>query len=545
MKASLEAFSQFSATNHWVAIWPVLSLACLALLVLVLDLFTPAGRKRPVAAVAIIGQLIVLGLLIARAAGSEYLVPVIDNAQAGLFSGMIRFSFLSEWMEIFFVLTSLLVSYIGFVYLKKQNLPRSEFFALVILLTAALMLLVAASNFVLLFVALETVTIGFYVLVAYCRYSPLSLEAGLKYLIMGAVSSSILLFGIVLLYGAAGNPAYAAFTGNGMDFGALSQFIDLNSDLLLVKIGAVMVLCGLLFKIGAVPFQIWIPDVYQGAPTPVTAFLAVGSKAAGIVVLINLVVGPFAALGDLLVSLLTAVAAITILFGNFAALGQQDVKRMMGLSGVSHAGFLLLGVIALYGGVEFAGWAIVFYLFAYLIASFLGFGIMAHVATEEDAQQKLGNYRGLGQRDPFLAGLLSVALGSLAGIPPLVGFIAKVFLFIAAFQAGLYGLLGVGIVGVVLSIYYYFGWMRTMWFVSDDPLGAEPAADLSAAQPALAAAAAGQTPTEDGQASAEASQPAQAAPSLGHTLALPHRVLLVALAVVTVVLGFLQWPMMG
>lgn len=535
MKASLEAFSQFSATNHWVAIWPPLALACLALLVLLLDLFLPATRKRVLPQVALIGQGILVLLLICRAAGCESLMPVIENAQDGLFSGMIRFSGLSGYMEIFFALTSLLVTYVGLVYLKRQNLPRSEFFTLVLIITAALMLLVNASNFVLLFVALETVTIGFYVLVSYCRYNPLSLEAGLKYLVMGAVSSSILLFGIVLLYGAAGNGLYEASTGNGMDFGQLGAFISANPELPLVRIGAVMVLCGLLFKIGAVPFQIWIPDVYQGAPTPVTAFLAVGSKAAGIAVLLNLVAWPFADLEALLVPLLSVVAVLTILFGNLAALSEGNVKRMMGLSGVSHAGYLLLGVIALIKGVDFAAWAIVFYLFGYLFASFLGFSIMAHLASDRDTDQFVENYRGLGKREPLLAGLMSIALGSLAGIPPLVGFIAKVFIFIAAFRAGLYGLLGVAIVGVVLSIYYYFGWMRAMWFTSDSAVAGDEIGEPAALSGAADSAAA----TEAGEATATA-----AAAVAFSRVGLCHRILLVVLAAVTVFLGLIQAPML-
>lgn len=536
MKASLETFSLFAETNHWVALWPELAMALLALLVLALDVLLPTSRRRVIPSLTLAGQAVLLVLLIGRASGYLSLTPVIENAEAGLFSGMIRFSGLSGYMEIFFVLTSLLVSYLGVVYLKKQNLPRSEFFALVLLITAALMLLVNASNFVLLFVALETVTIGFYVLVAYCRYNALSLEAGLKYLIMGAVSSSVLLFGIVLLYGAAGNAAYEFSTGNGMDFVQLTAFVAANPTLPLVQVGAVMVLAGLLFKIGAVPFQIWIPDVYQGAPTPVTAFLAVGSKAAGLAVLLNLISGPFAPLSGLLIPLLSAVAVITILFGNLAALGEANVKRMMGLSGVSHAGYLLLGVIALYAGVAIAAWAIVFYLFGYLLASFLGFIIMGHVAGVQDTDQNLAHYRGLGRRDPFMAGLLSVALGSLAGIPPLVGFIAKVFIFIAAFQAGLYGLLAVAILGVVLSIYYYFGWMRTMWFMDS------PAVEASAESAAISTG--DDAVKKDAQSAGEATPDPLAAPGSAFGLGLPQRVVLVVLAVLTVVLGLFQGPLM-
>ena len=254
-----------------------------------------------------------------------------------------------------------------------------------------------------------------------------------------------------------------------MHYGELAELPrQANPHNFLASLGIVLVLAGVAFKIGAFPFQIWIPDVYQGAPTPVTAFLAVASKAAGFAVLLILASKVFASYGWLVTPVLTAMAAATILFGNIAALTQHNVKRLIGLSGVSHAGFLLLGVVAAPVSPLAMG-AVYFYLFAYLIASFAVFGVMTHVAGANDADQELDHYAGLAKERPFLATVLAVGLGSLAGIPPLAGFMGKLFIFIAAYKAGLYGLLAVAIIGVVVSIYYYFGWIRAAFFESLSP----------------------------------------------------------------------------
>ncbi|WOO39488.1 NADH-quinone oxidoreductase subunit N [Rubellicoccus peritrichatus] len=453
---TFEAFRAFSASNEWGLLWPEISMALLAFVILGLDIFVAPLRRSVIPALVFAGQsaLLVIHLLSMGCVATDSM----------FFSGMIELTTLGETMRAFFMLSSLLVCYLGWIYFQKQNLPRSEFFAIVILVSSAMMLLAQSSNFVMLFVALETVTIGFYILVAYCRYSSFSLEGGLKYLILGALSSAILLFGIVLLYGVSGDSMLTASTGDGMNFAALGEFIAANKYNPIVLVGTILVICGIAFKIGAVPFQIWIPDVYQGAPTPVTAFLAVSSKAAGFVVLINLLRVPFASLTELTYPLLSAICAVTILFGNVTAIGQRNVKRVIGLSGIAHAGYLLLGVIAFLQGIEWAIWAIVFYLFTYLFASFTVFGVMAHIAGQEDENQELDHYQELSKKQPFLAGVLAIGLGSLAGIPPLGGFIGKLLIFITAFQAQLYTLLGVAIIGVVISIYYYFGWIREAFF---------------------------------------------------------------------------------
>lgn len=452
---NLEAVKLAAESNPWAAIAPELMLGCLALVLLVLEIILPKKHHDHISSVSIAGQ---IGILIGLALNFH-----TGLAGAETFNGLIRHTEIGQAMRVFFLLASIFVSLIGRITLARQAMPRVEFYHIVLVASAAMMLLSQANHFVMLFVALETLTVGLYILVSYFRSNPLTLEAGLKYLIMGALSSSLLLFGIVLLYGVAGNPALPGHSGNSMHFGALATFLAQNPNNFLAGVGIVLVLSGIAFKVGAFPFQIWIPDVYQGAPTPVTAFLAVSSKAAGFAILMVLANTVFASYGWLVRPVLTAMAAATIIFGNLAALTQHNVKRLIGLSGVSHAGFLLLGVVAA-PLVPGAIGAVLFYLFAYLIASFAVFGVMAHLAGPNDTDQELDHYTGLAKQNPFLATVLAVALGSLAGIPPLAGFMGKLFIFVAAFKAGLYGLLGIAIVGVVVSIYYYFGWIKAAFF---------------------------------------------------------------------------------
>jgi NADH-quinone oxidoreductase subunit N len=459
---NLEAVKLAAADNLWAAIWPELMLGCIALFLLVLEILLPKKHHAIIGDIATAG---ILGTLIG-------LYLNWNSAALGTtpFSGLIQISAGGQVMRAFFLLAALLVCVIARVSLAKQPMPRVEFYHIVLVVTGAMMLLAQSNHFVMLFVALETLTIGLYILVAYFRTSTASLEAGLKYLIMGALSSGMLLFGIVLLYGIAGNPTLPLHTTQAMNYAHLARFLEANPQNFIASLGIVLVLAGVAFKIGAFPFQIWVPDVYQGAPTPVTAFLAVASKAAGFTVLLALcgAKGAFASYHWLTMPVLSLMAAATIIFGNVAALAQSNVKRLIGLSGVSHAGFLLIGVIAAHDAPLAVG-AVYFYLFSYLIASFAVFGVMAHVAGVNDADQELDHYAGLGKENPFLAAVLAVGLGSLAGIPPLVGFMGKLFIFVAVLQAGHGTTLAIAVVGVVISIYYYFGWIKAALFESWTP----------------------------------------------------------------------------
>ncbi len=443
--------------NQWGAIAPELMLGCLALLLLVLEILLPKESHKHIPGFAVVG---ILGIILGFAINYN---SVLIGSET--FNGLLHHSVQGQLMRLFFLICALLVCVLGMITLPKQKVPRVEFYNIILVVSAAMMLLVQSHNFVMFFVSLETITIGFYILVSYFRTSTASLEAGLKYLISGALSSSILLFGIVLLYGVAGNAALVGHTGMAMDFSAMADFLRQNPHNFLASIGIVMVLAGVAFKIGAFPFQIWIPDVYEGAPTAVTAFLAVGSKAAGFGILMVLTTHVFRSYDWLVCPVLTAMAGATILFGNLAALTQHNVKRLIGLSGVSHAGFLLLGVVAS-AKAPLGFNAVYFYLYTYMIASFAVFGVMAHVATSDDSNQELDSYAGLSRENPFLAAILAIGLGSLAGIPPLAGFMGKFFIFIATFQSGHWELLLIAVIGVVISIYYYFGWIRAAFFDS-------------------------------------------------------------------------------
>jgi len=450
-------------THQWGVLLPETLLVVAALVILMVELWQ---KNKPMlsAQLAIGAQILVLGFMIGRwlAGGAE--------VEGSYFVGALVQNGDNYLLRMFFLFGGLIVSHLGYVYLAKRPLAKVEYFHIVLVVTAAFMVLAQVNHFIVLFVALETVTIGFFILVAYGRTHKAPLEAGLKYLVSAALSSSIMLFGMVLLYGAAGNPLLPMAASDPLSFGQLGAFLAggddqlLNSGNLMAIVGAVLVVAGLCFKIGAVPFQIWVPDVYQGAPTPTTAFLAVVSKAAGVYLLYLLLSGPFAALESVMVPLLSAIAIATMVFGNLAPLSQRNVKRVMGLSGVAHAGIILMGLVATYS-VAWAWQAIFFYLLVYALASFAVFEVMAHLTLEDDSHQEHEHYEGLMQKNPFLGVVLAIGLGSLAGIPPLAGFVAKFLIFLAAVQAGLYVLLAVALVGVVLSIYYYFGWMRAAVFV--------------------------------------------------------------------------------
>ncbi len=473
MNAYFDELKEIAASNQWSAIFPEITLGVLALALLVLEMVLPRERRNMIPRVAVLGQaVLLLAILLLYRDGGGFLGQET-------FAGMLYHDGPGQAMRLFFLVSSLLVCYLASVAFAGKKLPRVEFYHITLVVTAAMMLLAQSNHFVMFFVALETVTVGFYVLISFYRDQTISLEAGLKYLVLSALSSAVLLFGIALLYGVAGNPLLIGSSADAMNFGSLNAFLLNNPESNLAVAGMVLVLAGISFKIAAFPFQIWVPDVYQGAPMPVTAFLAVASKAAGFAILLRLVTGVFAPMEAVLVPLLTVLATLTILFGNIAALTQRNVKRLMGLSGIAHAGYLLVGVIAALH-VPWAVGAVLFYLFAYLLASFAVFGVMAHLSGEDGTGDEREDYLELLRERPVLGGVLVIGLGSLAGIPPLAGFIGKLLIFVAAFQAELYWLLAVSLVGVVISIYYYFGWIKTAvfrnWEMPASAVGDEAAA---------------------------------------------------------------------
>src|SRR5262249_3620057 len=320
-----------------------------------------------------------------------------------------------------------------------------EFFTIPIFTCAGLMWMASAIDFVMIFVSLELVTISFYVLVSYTRRNPTTLEAGVKYIVISALSTDFLVYGITWIFGVTGET----------NLQALASWVTTHAENRVpVLFGVALVLVALGFKIAAVPFQIWVPDVYQGAPTPITAFLSVGSKAAGFVVLLR-VLTPFLALPQV-GRLLVIVAALTLIYGNFAALPQSNLKRLLAYSSIAHAGYLLIGVAAV------AGSAVAYYLVAYLLMTLLSFAVL--VVMGNHGGEQIEDYFGLAKRSPFLAFALLIGMISLAGVPFTAGFLGKFFIFDAAIQQHQTGLVVIGVVTVGCGFYYYLKVIRAMYW---------------------------------------------------------------------------------
>jgi NADH-quinone oxidoreductase subunit N len=328
-----------------------------------------------------------------------------------------------------------------------------EFFTLPLFTCAGLMWMASAIDFVLIFVSLELVTISFYVLVGFTRRNPASLEAAVKYLVLSAVATGFLVYGITWIFGATGETNLQKIT---------TVFSRPELEQKAALFGGVLVIVALGFKIAAVPFHIWVADVYQGAPTPVTAYLSVGSKAAGFIVLLR-VLEPFLILPRMR-TVLVAIAVLTLIYGNLAALPQTNVKRLLAYSSIAHAGYLLVAVVSL------SGRAVAFYLVAYLLMTLLSFAVL--VLVSQGGGDQLENFAGLSQRSPFLAFAMLVAMASLAGVPFTAGFLGKFLVFDAAVSAHHFGLVVVAVITVGAGFYYYFKVVRAIyWDVAPSSAG--------------------------------------------------------------------------
>jgi NADH-quinone oxidoreductase subunit N len=331
----------------------------------------------------------------------------------------------------------------------------TEFFALVLFALVGMMFAASANDFVLMFVALELITVTFYVLNSFQRAKLASLEAGVKYLILGATASAFMVFGIALIFGGAATTNFTELY--------LRQAQLADSPVFLA--GLLLVLVGLGFKIAAFPFQIWAPDVYQGAPAPAVAFLAVGSKAAGFALLLRVLFGAVPMIAARWSPLLVTVSAVTILYGSLCAIPQRSLKRLMGYSSIANAGFVLLGVAA----VSKAGsTAVLYYLAGYLVTTLAAFAVLAVVIKETDGDD-ISALAGLGRRSPLLATALTLSMVSLAGVPPTAGFFGKFLLLQSVVASGAQDrrflwLAAIAVIGVVISLYYYFGVVRAMFW---------------------------------------------------------------------------------
>jgi NADH-quinone oxidoreductase subunit N len=424
----------------------------LGLGVLLADLWIAPAARRKLGYVAAAGVGIVLlySLFI-------FNPPSADHAYA--FGKMYLLDGFALFFKRFFLVSALIVLLMSVEFADCIETGIAEFYALILFALAGMLFAASANDFALLFVSLELITVTFYVLTSFQRAQRRSLEAGVKYLIIGALSTCFTVFGIALVYGVSGK----------MNFGELALVAPMYHYNQLFLCGLLLVMVGLGFKIAAFPFQIWAPDVYQGAPAPTTAFLAVGSKAAGFVLLLRVLFTAVPSVTENWSKLLIVVSAVTILYGNLCALPQRNLKRLLGYSSIAHAGYMLLGVAALNDAGKSA---ILYYLTGYLFTVLGAFTVICLVMRHVDGED-IGALAGLNQRSPLLAATMSIAMVSLAGIPPMAGFFGKFLLLKSVVEQApdhpaYYYLAFVAVAGVIISLYYYFGVIRAIYW-SENP----------------------------------------------------------------------------
>jgi len=358
-------------------------------------------------------------------------------------------------LNLIFVVTAALSILIALGYLSDRALQRGEYYALLLFSTAGMMLMAAATDLIIVFLGLEIMSIGLYVLAAFNRRKQGSGEAGMKYFVLGAFASAFFLYGVALVYGATGSTnlkTIGSWYGSGPG--------NLVDPIALVGLGLLLV--GFAFKIAAVPFQWWTPDVYHGAPTSVTAFMSVGAKAAGFAALIRLLMVAFGEAFTVNWQMAIAVlAVITMTGGNIAALAQKDVKRMLAYSSIANAGYILVGVAP---GTLAGMQAVLFYLMSYAFMNIGAFAVVAVLERRSAVGSAMTDYAGLSKRQPLLALAMLLFMVSLTGIPPFVGFWGKLYVFGAAVQANMSWLAVVGVINSAISAFYYLGVVVQMYF---------------------------------------------------------------------------------
>jgi proton-translocating NADH-quinone oxidoreductase chain N len=389
------------------------------------------------------------------------------------------------FFKIYASLTALLVALISEDYIRARIRFRGEFYALMLLAAMSLMLVAGSVNLVMIFLAFEFLSIVSYILTGYMRQDEKSIEGAVKYFIYGAAASSVMLFGFSLLYGASG-----ALDLNGIAQGLATSTTGTISLLILPAL--VLVIVGLGFKIALVPFHQWAPEAYQGAPTPITAFLSVGPKAAGLALMARVLIIGFPAAWNSWVILLTGIAILTMTFGNLVALWQRDMKRLFAYSSIAQAGYMLIGVVAIapqiLSGAATQTWneglnGMLYYLLAYLFTNLGAFAVIIAVENQTGSTQ-ISAYAGLFRRAPFLAIAMLVFFLSLVGIPPTAGFVGKFVVLGAAINQEMYFLAIVAIINSVISLYYYFFVVRQMFFADG-----EETTPLSVSMPVMATVA--------------------------------------------------------
>ncbi|MDX2202582.1 MAG: NADH-quinone oxidoreductase subunit NuoN [Hyphomicrobiaceae bacterium] len=436
-------------TTYW-AIAPEIVMVLGAMGLLMLGVFRPEGDRDAEA----IGWLAIAVIIVAA-----WFITGQPAGKAVLFEG----GFISDGFGRFLKLVTLVASagtlMLSFDYMREERIMKFEYPVLVLLATAGMMVMISANDMLALYLGLELQSLALYVVAAIRRDDLRSSEAGLKYFVLGALSSGMLLYGVSLVYGFTGSTSFAAIASVTKAAGA-GQNIGLI-------IGLVFVLVGIAFKISAVPFHMWTPDVYEGAPTPVTAFFAAAPKAAAIALLLRVTLGAFPGVGAQWQQVISALAIASMGLGAFAAIGQTNIKRLMAYSAIGNIGYMLIGLAA---GTPEGVQGLIIYLVIYIAMTLGAFACVLAMRRREGMVEDINELAGLAQTNLGLASVLAVFMFSLAGIPPLAGFFAKFYVFMAAVKQGLWPLAILGVLASVVGAYYYLRIVKIMFF--DEPKAA-------------------------------------------------------------------------
>jgi NADH-quinone oxidoreductase subunit N len=429
------------------AVWPELFVAIAAMVLLMFGVFRGEGSARFVSWLGV-GVLVVAGILVLAG----------PNGTVLAFNGQFQVDAFAVFAKVLLIAGAALALILAIPFNAREDIPQFEFPILIVFAVLGMMLMVSASDLISLYLGLELQSLALYVVAAIRRDTLRSSEAGLKYFVLGALSSGILLYGMSLVYGFAGTTGFA---------GLAEVFTSSEGAPVGVIVGLVFIAAGLAFKVSAVPFHMWTPDVYEGAPTPVTAFFAVAPKIAAMALFVRVMLEPFGPLLAEWQQVIWFIALASMILGSFAAIVQTNIKRLMAYSSIGHMGFVLVGLAA---GNETGVTGILLYLTIYLFMNMGTFACILAMRRQGRMVEDIGELAGLSKTNPYMALAIAIFMFSMAGIPPLAGFFAKLYVFLAAIEAGLYVLTVVGLLSSVVGAFYYLRIVKLMYF--DEPVDA-------------------------------------------------------------------------
>ena len=441
--------SEFPQAQDILAILPQCIVAILAMIVLLADAVAPKMSKRTLANISVLGLVVALAVQIAQ---RPWLQPV--------FQKMVIADEYARYFNIVFLVGAIISVLLSVDYLEREGISHGEYYALLLLTTTGMMIMGAATNLIVVFLGLEVLSISLYVLAGYARERLVSEEAAMKYFLLGAFASAFFLYGVALVYG-------ATQSLNLMD---IAVQVKSGGVTPLLLAGAALLVVGFGFKVAVVPFHIWTPDVYEGAPTSVTAFMSVGAKAAGFAAFLRVFSVALPGLSPESAKVIAILSALTMVVGNFVAVAQKDIKRMLAYSSIAHAGYIMVGLVAAMSPVNAirgdAIGAVLFYTLAYTVTNLGAFAVVLAFRRQGEEVLELDDYAGLGLKYPALGAAMTLFMVSLAGLPPTAGFLGKLYLFRAALGAGRTGLVIVGVLTSVVSFYYYLAVIVRMYMAA-------------------------------------------------------------------------------